>query len=268
MMSKKTLTAAAREILLTPHPVPKAERSLGVARQWQRGEIRSIGAANAPDRPAQPERPLLMLPKDMPKRRSAGSLSNRIAMLHAVAHIELNAINLAWDIICRFAHDTLPKTFFDDWVSVGCEEAEHFLLLNTRLAALDATYGDLPAHDGLWQAADSTRHNLLDRLAIVPLVFEARGLDVTPGMIRKFKNVGDNDSAIALQKIYDEEIGHVAAGIRWYEWQCRREGKPPEATWKALVKQHYAGQLKPPFNEEARSAANFPPSYYLMESAD
>jgi uncharacterized ferritin-like protein (DUF455 family) len=209
-----------------------------------------------------------MLPKDMPKRRSDGSQGNRVAMLHAVAHIELNAINLAWDIICRFANDALPREFFDDWVQIGGEEAEHFLLLAERLASMNASYGDLPAHDGLWQAAESTQHNLLDRLAIVPLVFEARGLDVTPGMIRKFKNVGDKKSAAALQIIYDEEIGHVAAGVRWYERQCQREGKPPETTWKALVKQHYAGQLKPPFNEEARTAANFPQSYYLMDIAD
>lgn len=203
----------------------------------------------------------------MPKRRGAGTRESRIALLHALAHIELNAIDLAWDIVARFASPDLPREFFDDWVGVADDEARHFLLLSERLASLGAAYGDLPAHDGLWRAAFETRHDLLARLAIVPLVLEARGLDVTPAMIARFERLndaafGDAESAAALKVIYRDEIRHVAAGRCWFEWECARRGVEPVATWQTLVAKHFVGALKPPFNDDARAAAGFRAAYY------
>ena len=257
-----TLASAAAGVLGTADARAKAEASRAAARAWREGGVSEIGLAAAPDRPARPKHPELKLPRNMPKRRGGGTDASRIALLHAVAHIELNAIDLAWDIVARFASSDLPRAFFDDWVGVGDDEARHFLLLDGRLTALGATYGDLPAHDGLWQAAHATRHDLLARLAIVPLVLEARGLDVTPAMIARFERLGDGDSAEILKTIYRDEIGHVAAGRRWFEWLCAQRGLAAVETWRNLVKQHFKGALKPPFNDAARAAAGFSAQYY------
>ena len=200
----------------------------------------------------------------MPKRRNFGSPAGRVALLHALAHIELNAIDLAWDIIARFAEPGLPRDFAEDWVGVAAEEAEHFALLAARLAALGAAYGDLPAHDGLWEAAAATAHDLLARLAVVPLVLEARGLDVTPEMIRRLERAGDDDSAAILDRIYREEIGHVAVGVRWFEWLCRERRVDAEAAFHECVRRHFTGTLKPPFNRAARDDAGFPTRYYEL----
>lgn len=260
------LAEAAAAVLGTADAGAKAAASRAAAARWRAGEFAALGAAVAPERPARPHRPELKLPRDMPKRRSAGTRETRLALLHAVAHIELNAIDLAWDIVARFAALDLPREFFDDWVCVGDDEAKHFLLLAERLAALGAAYGDLPAHDGLWQAAQETRHDLLARLAIVPLVLEARGLDVTPAMIARFERLGDADSAAVLRQIYADEIDHVAAGRRWFEWLCARRGVAPVETWRALVRKHFKGALKPPFNDEARAAAGFACAYYAADA--
>jgi uncharacterized ferritin-like protein (DUF455 family) len=257
-----TLATLAAGVLATAEARAKAAASRAAAARWRAGEIAAIGAAAAPERPARPARPQLRPPREMPQRRAAGTRETRVALLHAVAHIELNAIDLAWDIVARFAADDIPRAFFDYWVCVGDDEAKHFLLLAGRLAALGAAYGDLPAHDGLWQAAHATRHDLLARLAIVPLVLEARGLDVTPAMIARFGRLGDEDSAAVLRVIYRDEIGHVAAGRRWFEWLCERRGLAPVETWRALVRRHFKGALKPPFNDEARAAAGFARDYY------
>jgi len=266
MSSPMALTDAAAVVLGTADARAKAEASRAAARRWRAGEIAAVGAAAAPERPARPPRPELKLPRDMPKRRGAGTNETRVALLHAVAHIELNAIDLAWDIVARFASPELPREFFDDWVRVGDDEAKHFLLLAARLEALGAAYGDLPAHDGLWQAAQETRHDLLARLAIVPIVLEARGLDVTPTMIARFDRLGDGESAAVLRIIYADEIGHVAAGRRWFEWLCARRGLAPVETWRALVRKHFRGALKPPFNNAARAEAGFAAEYYAAQA--
>jgi uncharacterized ferritin-like protein (DUF455 family) len=198
----------------------------------------------------------------MPKRRAFGSQARRIALLHALAHIELNAIDLAWDIVARFSGEDLPRAFFDDWVSVAAEEAAHFTLLKERLAELGVRYGDLPAHDGLWEAAAATADDLLARLAVVPLVLEARGLDVTPEMVARLERVGDMPSAEILRQIYRDEIGHVATGLRWFDRLCRARGLAPEEVFQDRVKRCFKGDLKPPFNHEARSAAGLPAHYY------
>lgn len=267
MSGPDSLADCARAVLATADARAKADASRTAAAAWRAGSIGDVGMAGAPDRPARPPRPELKAPREMPKRRGAGTRDSRIALLHAVAHIELNAIDLAWDIVARFASPALPRDFFDDWVAVGDDEARHFLLLSDRLEALGAAYGDLPAHDGLWRAASDTRHDLLARLAIVPLVLEARGLDVTPGMIARFEQMndpafGDSESAAALKIIYRDEIGHVAAGRRWFEWACAQRGAEPVATWHALVAKHFVGALKPPFNDEGRGAAGFAAAYY------
>jgi uncharacterized ferritin-like protein (DUF455 family) len=198
----------------------------------------------------------------MPRRRNFGSHTGRIALLHALAHIELNAIDLAWDIVARFHDADLPRGFFTDWLGVAAEEAEHFALLSARLAVLGSFYGALPAHDGLWEAAAATAHDLIARLAVVPLVFEARGLDVTPDMTRRLERTGDLESAAILGRIYHDEIGHVAIGARWFNAICDRRGLDPEATFHDQVRRCFRGALKPPFNHAARDQAGIPAGFY------
>ena len=188
--------------------------------------------------------------------------AGRIALLHALAHIELNAIDLAWDIIARFASAERLREFYDNWVGVAAEEAEHFALLADRLAALGSAYGELPAHDGLWEAAAETSDDLLARLAVVPLVLEARGLDVTPEMILRLERAGDRDSAAILQRVYQDEIGHVAGGARWFERLCRARGLDPLAAFHDRVRRYFNGVLKAPFNRDARDLAGLAAGYY------
>ncbi len=197
----------------------------------------------------------------MAKRSRGTSIKGRVALLHALAHIELNAIDLAWDIIVRFPDEAMPTAFYDDWVQVADDEARHFDLLATRLADFGAGYGDLPAHDGLWRAACDTAHDLAARLAVVPMVLEARGLDVTPRTITELATHGDGASAALLQTIFDDEITHVAAGRRWFEVLCQRRGLEPVATWRALLETHFRGTVKPPFNLEARARAGLSAHY-------
>lgn len=256
-----SLAEAMRAALRAANPGAKATAARAAAAAWRAETEMAIGAAEAPTRPARPARPVLLPPHDMPKRRSGKTHESRIALLHALAHIELNAIDLACDIVARFADPALPCAFYDDWVRVADEEAKHFLLLSGRLADFGAAYGDLPAHDGLWQAAQATAHDLLARLAVVPLVLEARGLDVTPTMIERMARFGDTQSADILKIIYRDEIGHVAIGKRWFDWLCERRGLAPQETWRDLVRRHFKGSLKPPFNAEARAAAGFPATY-------
>lgn len=256
-----SLAAAACEILNAADPRQKISKSLQTAQAWRSGAIGKIGQSKPPDRPQRPDKPELHAPRNMPRRRGTG-LSGRINLLHALAHIELNAIDLAWDLIARFTSEDLPREFYDDWVRVGAEEAMHFGLVSKRLTALGAAYGDLPAHDGLWEAAMQTSADLCARLAVAPLVLEARGLDVTPSMIAKLKKAGDDESAAVLQTIYDDEIGHVAAGHKWFIWTARRRGEEPRQHYHSLVRRNFKGKLKPPFNATARKAAGLPADWY------
>ena len=256
-----TLAEGAAAILCTADPARKVALSRTLAARWRAGGM-AVGRTSPPARPARPERPVLHPPRDMPRRRNFGSLAGRVALLHALAHIELNAIDLAWDLVARFGDAGLPRGFFADWLGVAAEEAEHFALLAARLDALGAAYGDLPAHDGLWEAAAATAHDLVARLAVVPLVLEARGLDVTPEMMLRLERAGDPDSAAILARICQDEIGHVAVGVRWFEFLCREGGLDPERTFHARVRRYFTGALKPPFNRAARDRAGFPPAYY------
>lgn len=255
---------AACQVLLTPDPGEKAALSRKMAVQWRAGDLSEDCLAMPPDRPARPGDPVLLPPAKMPRRRG-GATRNRIALLHAVAHIEFNAIDLAWDMVARFARfdgETMPRAFLDDWVGVADDEARHFSMIRERLLALGADYGDLPAHDGLWQAAEATRHDALARLAVVPMVLEARGLDVTPSMIERLQGMGDEKSAASLKVIYEDEISHVAAGERWFRYLCRRRGKDIQTHFHALVRENFAGLLKPPFNHDARLAAGMQTGLY------
>jgi len=207
------------------------------------------------------EKPDLIAPHRVP-RRSLRSERGKIALLHSIAHIELNAIDLALDIVARFARQKMPRSFFDGWVMVAKEEAKHFSLLQGRLADFGAKYGDLPAHDGLWEAAQRTGHDLAARLAIVPLVLEARGLDVTPSLIRQIEEIGDEKSAEIFSIIYEDEKGHVAVGAKWFRFLCQRQGLEPATTFQKLVKRHFRGPLKPPFNDLARARSGITPMFY------
>lgn len=258
----------AIRVLATADADEKAATARAVAVAWRSGNLTHGGTATPPGRPARPIAPILCRPGDMPKRKATGGPEKRIALLHALAHIELNAIDLAWDMLARFGDNDLPRAFVDDWVRVGDEEALHFSLLARRLRELGATYGDLPAHDGLWQAAEETAHDLLARLAIVPLVLEARGLDVSPATIADLRRAGDTASADTLAIIYRDEIGHVAIGKTWFDCVAQQRGLEPQSTWQALVRKHFRGRLKPPFNAEARDAAGFSAAFYAPLAND
>jgi uncharacterized ferritin-like protein (DUF455 family) len=257
----KTLGEACQAVLETADPQAKLMLARRVARDWRLGRLEHRFNAAMPDFPERPVKPELLEPRFMAKRRRAGSERARIAMLHALAHIEFVAIDLAFDLVGRFG-GRFPLEFADDWLKVGADEAMHFALVNRRLAQLGSHYGALPAHDGLWEAAYETRHDALARLAIVPMVLEARGLDVTPKMIERFSGQGDSTSAKILQRIYDDEIGHVLAGTRWFELACGESQMLPKPYWKMLVNRHFRGGLKPPFNDSARSRAGLTHDYY------
>ncbi|MEM9013898.1 MAG: ferritin-like domain-containing protein [Pseudomonadota bacterium] len=221
---------------------------------------------HAPDRPGRPTRPVLSEPANMPKR-GLGSEEGRFALLHAIAHIEFNAIDLAFDIALRFRCeiDSLglsAPTFASDWFRVGQDEARHFEMIQRRLESMGGAYGDLDAHNGLWEAAYATRHNLLARLVVAPLILEARGLDVTPGMIRKLRGVGDRKSAEILKVIFNDEISHVATGNRWFHKICNVQGVDPRKTFHALQNEFFPAGPKPPFNVDAREQAGLPIDFY------
>jgi uncharacterized ferritin-like protein (DUF455 family) len=259
-----TLAAAAREIVLAGDPVRKVALAKAAARAWFRRQLglgRLSSATPMPDRPGRPERPVLLMPRQMSKRSAAG-LEGRVALLHAIAHIELNAVDMTWDLVGRFFDERLPRRFFDDWVQVGVEEAKHFELCCERLLDLGSRYGALPAHDGLWQAAQATGDSLIARVAIVPLVLEARGLDVQPAMLAGLRKHGDEASAKVLEVIYRDEKRHVAFGAKWFRHLCEREGLPPEPTFHALVRHYFRGSIRPPFNDAARAEAGLAPGFY------
>lgn len=254
---------AARAVLLTRDPHDKRRAARSLARAWRRGEIAHSCDAAMPDRPAWPATPQLLAPAQMPRRRKGGSERGRIAMIHALAHIEFVAIDLAVDLVGRFGGG-FPRAFVDDWLGVAADEAMHFALLDRRLRALGSHYGALPAHAGLWEAAEATADDALARLAIVPMVLEARGLDVTPATVARFRSVGDESSARILDRIYADEIRHVSVGTRWFEWLCDERRVEPQATWQTLVKSRFRGSLKAPFNDSARRNAGLTQEYYAV----
>ncbi len=253
--------AACVQVLLTADPRAKLMAARKVARDWRLGRLSHDFPVSPPDRPARPDEPALLPPNAMPKRGRGGSERARIAMIHALAHIEFVAIDLAFDLIARFGAE-FPRDFVDDWLNVGADEAMHFALLDRRLRELGSHYGALPAHDGLWEAAEETAHDAAARLAIVPMVLEARALDITPQTVARFEAAGDARTARMLGRIVTDEILHVSAGTKWFVWSMNRQGANPQKSYQILVERHFRGSLKPPFNDSARSQAGLTRDYY------
>lgn len=204
--------------------------------------------------PGRPPRPRLVPPRSL-AQRGLGSIEGRAALVHAIAHIEFNAINLAWDAVYRFRD--MPAAYYADWVRVADDEARHFAWIASRLGELGYRYGDFDAHDGLWEMATRTADSCLARMALVPRVLEARGLDVTPAMIDKLVQLGDPDTVAILEVILREEVAHVAAGTRWFHHLCAQRGLAPRPTFIALLQRHARDVLRGPFNRPARRAAGF-----------
>ncbi|WP_193313922.1 ferritin-like domain-containing protein [Xanthomonas sp. LMG 12462] len=251
------LYQAARACLDAADPDEKVALTQRHAAAWRDGALAVPAAAPPPEpirMPGRPPRPLLVHPRELP-RRGLGSAEGRAAFIHAIAHIELNAIDLAWDAVYRFRG--LPPAFYADWVAVADDESRHFVLLRDRLRALGHAYGDFAAHNGLWEMCEKTAHDGLARMALVPRVLEARGLDVTPGMIAKLRALGDDATADILDIILREEVAHVAAGSRWYRWYCAQAGIEPRARFAALLREYAGGYLHGPFNLQARLLAGF-----------
>lgn len=250
------LHAAALGVLLCRDPDAKCAAATGLARALEAGELAPMDspAPIALDLPGRPERPRLVAPRELPQR-GLGTDEGRAAFLHAIAHIEFNAINLAADAVYRFRD--MPADFYRDWATIAADEARHFGLLVARMAELGARYGDFDAHNGLWDMACKTADDCLVRMALVPRVLEARGLDVTPGMIRRLRELGDDASVGVLETILREEVAHVAAGTRWFEWCCARAGVEPIATFQRLLDAYAPDAVRPPFNKDDRLRAGF-----------
>lgn len=256
MVGQTSLFAAARACLHSSSPGDKMALTRQAALDYADGKlsvehgdpVESIGD------PGRPPKPTLVDARQLP-RRGLGSVGGRAALIHAVAHIEFNAINLAWDAVYRFRD--MPVAYYAGWVAVASDEARHFGMVCERLEALGFSYGDFDAHNGLWDMAVRTAGSCLERMALVPRVLEARGLDVTPAMIERLSQVGDSESVALLEVILDEEVAHVAAGTRWFHWCCDRAGVAPDTTFDQLIEKHLHGSVKGPFNVEARLAAGF-----------
>ncbi len=257
-MTSTTVYEAAHEALMADDPQAKQAAVAALAQRWSEAglSLDQCGIATAatiadPGRPAQPE---LVHPREL-KPRKLHTPQGHAAFIHALAHIEFNAINLAVDAVYRFRG--LPADFYGDWVRVAEEEAYHFRLLTEHLQSLGYCYGDFPAHSGLWDMAVRTDADLLLRMALVPRVFEARGLDVTPPMIKRLKQHGDGRGAEILGIILHDEVGHVAIGNRWYHWACEKRGVDPAETFVSLIREYLPGRVKGPFHISARLKAGF-----------
>ena len=249
----KTLCEMAVHVLTTADGREKTALSHQYAAMWfaarEAGQVLDIGRADPPMRPARPDKPALLDPRDVPKRKP-GSPQGRIALLHAVAHIELNAVDLHWDIIPRFADTPMPLGWYDDWIKAADEESKHFNLMCDCLEELGSFYGDLSAHAGMWRAAEDTVDDIMGRLAVVPMVLEARGLDVTPGMIDIFKRANLTSAVEALEIIYAEEVGHVAYGSKWFNLYAEQSAIMADSASQGIVRrQGFWDQERPNLRE-------------------
>ena len=246
----------AHACLVACDPDEKVSLTLQAATLWQDSSC-PLDLNTAPLNvlaPGRPVKPRLVHYSKLPARKM-GSREGRTAFIHALAHIEFNAINLALDVVCRF--QGLPRLFYQDWIKVAAEEAQHFQLLVDRLQVFDCVYGDYPVHNGLWDMACRTDHDVMARMALVPRVLEARGLDVTPAMITRLKQAGDEDTARVLEKIYADEIGHVEIGSRWFKYLCNDRQLDPLATFRQLLETHCSERVRHPVNVAARKQAGF-----------
>ena len=256
-----SIAAAICSALLECDPRAKVMRTRALVRDWRQERLEFVFDEPMPDQPGRPAQPELLAPGQMPKRGKGGSARSRIALWHALAHIEFVAIDLALDIAGRFG-GVMGREFVSDFLKVAAEEAMHFALIERHLGTMGSHYGALPAHNGLWDAAYATRHDVAARLAVVPLVLEARGLDVTPVMLQRVRASGDARGAKILERILDDEIGHVRFGAKHFIALAQMQEDSPEQLWKTLVARHFGGSVKPPFNDSARSSAGLPRSFY------
>lgn len=260
MLAKNLMTdlhATAKACLDAADPAEKLRLTHAAWAAVQSGELHPDLSSPPPvpiSAPGRPARPQLVSARQVPQR-GLGSDEGRAALVHAVAHIEFNAINLAWDAVYRFRG--MPDAYYRDWASCAHDEARHFALLSARLAELGHAYGDFDAHNGLWEMAEKTAAHDTARMALVPRVLEARGLDVTPGMIERLRSVGDERTIAVLEVILREEVAHVAAGTRWFRWCCERDGSDPFDTFFALLRDYMGVSLRGPFNRPARLEAGF-----------
>jgi len=254
--STQSLFSRAGQCIACTDPTEKCRLTEVLLGDWEAGALVLADATEpAPiGEPGRPARPRLVMPRQLPRRRPA-SREGRAALLHALAHIEFNAINLALDAVYRFRG--MPRQFYADWLKVAGEEACHFGLLRGRLRDLGYEYGDFDAHDGLWEMARKTAHDVMVRMALVPRVLEARGLDVTPAMIDRLKKSGDDSTVAVLGIILRDEIGHVEIGTRWFRYACGQRGLDAQTTFRDLLVMHMKGRVKGPFHYEARGQAGF-----------
>ncbi|MEO8985471.1 MAG: ferritin-like domain-containing protein [Rhodanobacter sp.] len=251
------LHAAAKRCLDATSLTEKLQLTKNTWLALQAGGLQADPSSPTPEpigAPGRPGKPDLVSARQVPQR-GLSSEEGRAALVHAVAHIEFNAINLAWDAVYRFRGK--PDAYYRDWASVANDEARHFTMLSSRLAELGHDYGDFAAHDGLWQMAEKTADNDTARMALVPRVLEARGLDVTPGMIERLRQLGDTRTVAILEVILREEVAHVAAGTRWYHYCCKRDGVDPVDTFFDLLRDYMGAKLRGPFNRAARLEAGF-----------
>jgi uncharacterized ferritin-like protein (DUF455 family) len=254
-MMNPSLRERALQLLCLTDPAQKATETRAFFEAMAQFNIDPTSQLLAPeDLPGRPALPRLVSPKDVPTR-SAFTVEGRAALLHAIAHIEFNAINLALDAVWRFAD--MPPNYYRDWLRVASEEALHFSLLREHLLSLGFKYGDFDAHDGLWVMTQRTAHDVLARMALVPRTLEARGLDATPPLQAKFAKAGDPRAVEILGVILRDEVGHVAIGNHWYRWLCERQSLDPVAHYAVLAALHNAPRSRPPYNVEARLAAGF-----------
>ncbi len=264
-MSLTSVFAHAQACLKADSIHSKLESTAKAVAAWRAGELHwdDDTVIEAISTPGRPQRPNLVQPRDLPKR-GFGKLKDRLALIHALAHIEFNAVNLAWDAIYRFRG--MPQDYYDDWVGVAEDEARHFVLLRARLQANDSDYGAFPGHNGLWEMAEDTAHDLAARMALVPRVLEARSLDVTPMIAKRLRSAGDHETADVIALIEREEVPHVLAGSRWFRYVCKQRDIDADATFLELLNQYMKAKPRGPYNREARSAAGF--SLYELDALE
>lgn len=256
MSGQPLVQARALELLMETDPGSKRGLAASLHADLLAGRV-PLRHPRRPRRielPGRPDRPKLVEPRDL-ERRGLGSARGRAVLLHALAHIEFNAINLAADAVYRFPG--MPPDFYTDWVRVADDESRHFSMLRELLIDRGHDYGDFPAHNGLWDTTVKTDHDVLVRMALVPRVLEARGIDVSPGLRRSFEQFGAVDAANAMDTIYRDEIEHVRIGNRWFHWCCDRANRDPRATFEELIREYMSGRIKGPFDREGRLHAGF-----------
>ncbi|PIA32963.1 hypothetical protein AQUCO_04200005v1 [Aquilegia coerulea] len=267
MDSCSSLSEYGALVLSTSDPLAKSKLSHLAYSKWRHGEL-SIGVSTPPNQPARPSKPQLVPPKEIPVPKNSGLPLNAY-MLHNLAHVELNAIDLAWDTVVRFSPyaDVLGKGFFADFAHVADDESRHFSWCSQRLAELGFSYGDMPAHNLLWRECEKSSGNVVARLAAIPLVQEARGLDAGPRLVKKLIGFGDHRTSDIVGRIAEEEVAHVAVGVFWFISVCNKMGRVPCTTFKDLLRE-YDVELKGPFNYLARDEAGIPREWYDTSSLD